>query len=139
MSASVLSEQGKLPMPSDFTKLLWLLKLGAGVNIYLVISLLALKDIRARVDDSGNEQGLLGLAFDPGYASNGHFYVYYTYDPPGFGRDRTRVSRFTVSADPNIADAGSELIMLEFEQLFSNHNGGRNPIRSRWIPIYRIR
>ena len=87
-------------------------------------SLAPFLDIGARVDDSGNEQGLLGLAFDPGYASNGHFYVYYTYDPPGFGRDRTRVSRFTVSADPNIADAGSELIMLEFEQLFSNHNGG---------------
>jgi glucose/arabinose dehydrogenase len=82
-------------------------------------------DIRARVDDTGNEQGLLGLAFDPGYTSNGHFYVYYTYDPPGLGRDRTRISRFSVSADPNVADTDSELVVLEFEQLFSNHNGGQ--------------
>jgi len=81
-------------------------------------------DIRSQVDDTANEQGLLGLAFDPGYAGNGHFYVNYTIDPPGFGRDRSRISRFTVSADPDIGDAGSELVMLEFEQLFSNHNGG---------------
>lgn len=81
-------------------------------------------DIETQVDDSASEMGLLGLAFHPDYASNGYFYVYYTYDP-GPGRDRTRVSRFTVSgADPNLADANSELVLLEFEQRFSNHNGG---------------
>jgi glucose/arabinose dehydrogenase len=81
-------------------------------------------DITGRVDSTGNEQGLLGLAFHPDYAENGHFYVNYTYDPPGSGLDRTRISRFTVGADPDRADAGSELVLMEFEQPFSNHNGG---------------
>jgi len=82
-------------------------------------------DIVAAVDDTANEQGLLGLAFHPDYASNGFFYVNYTYDPPGAGLDRTRVSRFSVSAgDPNLADATSELILLEVAQDFGNHNGG---------------
>lgn len=81
-------------------------------------------DIESRVDDAGSEMGLLGLAFHPDYANNGYFYVYYTYDP-GPGRDRTRVSRFSVDGvNANLADAGSELILLEFEQPFANHNGG---------------
>lgn len=80
-------------------------------------------DIESRVDDGASEMGLLGLAFHPDYATNGFFYVYYTYDP-GPGRDRTRVSRFSVSADPDLADVNSEVILLEFEQRFSNHNGG---------------
>lgn len=80
-------------------------------------------DISARVDDASSEQGLLGLAFHPAYVNNGYFYVYYTVDPgPGF--DRTRVSRFSVTGDAYIADPNSELILMEFEQPFSNHNGG---------------
>lgn len=81
-------------------------------------------DIQDRVDDSGNEQGLLGLAFHPQYAKNGWFYVNYTFDPPGGGLDRTRISRFRVGADANVADPASELVLLEFEQPYSNHNGG---------------
>jgi glucose/arabinose dehydrogenase len=80
-------------------------------------------DIQSRVDEGGNEMGLLGLAFHPDYAANGAFFVYYTVEP-GTGLDRTRVSRFTVTADPNLADPASELVLLEFEQPFSNHNGG---------------
>jgi glucose/arabinose dehydrogenase len=81
-------------------------------------------DISARVDSVDNEQGLLGLAFHPGYASNGYFFVNYTHDP-GPGLDTTRVSRFQVSAaDPGVADPASESVLLEFEQDFSNHNGG---------------
>jgi glucose/arabinose dehydrogenase len=81
-------------------------------------------DITDRVDDDGNEQGLLGLAFHPEYADNGHFYVNYTHDPAGSGLDRTRISRFTVGSNANVADPGSELVLMEFEQPFSNHNGG---------------
>ncbi|MEN1960513.1 PQQ-dependent sugar dehydrogenase [Luteimonas sp. MJ246] len=81
-------------------------------------------DITARVDDSGNEQGLLGLAFHPDYASNGYFYVNYTWDPPGSGLDRTRISRFTAGANPDVANPASELVLMEFEQPYSNHNGG---------------
>lgn len=69
-----------------------------------------------------SELGLLGLAFHPDYASNGYFFVYYTIGPSG-GR-ASRLARFTVSADPNVADAGSERVLLEFPQEFDNHNGG---------------
>jgi hypothetical protein len=81
-------------------------------------------DISAKVDDSGNEQGLLGLAFHPDFAGNGRFYVNYTRDP-GPGLDRTVIARYTVpSASPNQADENSEQVLLEVEQDFENHNGG---------------
>lgn len=80
-------------------------------------------DITGAVDSGGNEQGLLGLAFHPDYSSNGFFYVNYTQDP-GAGDDRTRIERYTVSADPNVANVGSALTLLEIEQDAGNHNGG---------------
>lgn len=78
-------------------------------------------DIRTRVNDSGGEQGLLGLAFDPGYASNGRFYVNYT---AGSGNGSTRVSRFRVTEAPNVADPDSEEILYTVVQPASNHNAG---------------
>lgn len=78
-------------------------------------------DIAGAVSRAGNEEGLLGLAFDPDYVNNGYFYVYYSLASPR----RSRLSRFTRSAtNANRADAGSEVILLEFSQPFSNHNGG---------------
>src|SRR5690606_7031639 len=78
-------------------------------------------DIDARVT-SGGETGLLGLAFDPDFASNGYFYVNYTAASPL----RTVISRFSVSADdPNAADPDSEVILLTVNQPFSNHNAGQ--------------
>jgi len=88
-------------------------------------------DLSDQVKDSG-EQGLLGLAFHPDYATNGHFFVNYIYDDksaeeplPGNGMD-TRISRFSTAAGtPNIADKNSELIIATIPQPFSNHNGGQ--------------
>jgi len=68
---------------------------------------------------TASEQGLLGLAFHPDYQQNGRFYVNYT-DSSG----DTVISEFTVSSDPNEADANSEQVLLEIIQPFSNHNGG---------------
>ena len=77
-------------------------------------------DIRERVGDRGNEQGLLGLAFHPNYAQNGYFYVNYT-DNNG----DTVVSRFTVRPDdPNQADPSTEFVLLRVPQPYANHNGG---------------
>lgn len=79
-------------------------------------------DISARVDDKGNEEGLLGLAFHPDYQSNGYFFVNYTANRP----DRTVISRFKVDpSDANQALPDSEEILLEFDQPHSNHNGGQ--------------
>jgi hypothetical protein len=69
---------------------------------------------------SAGEQGLLGLAFHPDYATNGWFYVDYSR-----GDGDTVIARYQVSAgDPNVADAGSESILLTISQPFTNHNGG---------------
>ncbi len=77
--------------------------------------------ITDRVNDGGNEQGLLGLAFAPDYATSGFFYVHYT---AGTGNGSSRVSRFSVTNDPNVADPASEEILFTWPQPFSNHNGG---------------
>ena len=79
-------------------------------------------DIRDSVSDAGNEEGLLGLAFDPAYRTNGHFYVYYSASSPR----RSVVSRFTVSNEnADRAEASTERVVLEVPQPFSNHNGGQ--------------
>ncbi len=67
----------------------------------------------------GSEQGLLGLAFHPDYTNNGYFYINYT----DLSED-TQIARFSVSGDPDIADAGSELNIMSISQPFPNHNGG---------------
>lgn len=77
-------------------------------------------DITDRVS-SGGETGLLGLAFHPDYAENGYLFVNYTTGGPL----RSRVSRFSRSeTNPAEADPASELVLLEINQPFSNHNGG---------------
>jgi glucose/arabinose dehydrogenase len=66
------------------------------------------------------EQGLLGLAFHPDYATNGFFFVSYT-DAAG----DSVVARYQVSAaDPDRADPASGRILLTVPQPYANHNGG---------------
>ena len=77
-------------------------------------------DIDDRVNSFASERGLLGLAFHPNYANNGYFFVNYTNNS-----GNTIVSRFSVTEeDPNLADPDSELILLDINQPYSNHNGG---------------
>lgn len=79
-----------------------------------------------------DERGLLGLAFHPDYKNNGKFYLFYTAPPLSGGpqpgtpwNNLTRISEFHVSkSDPNLADAGSEKVILEVNHPQSNHNGG---------------
>ncbi len=79
-------------------------------------------DIRTKVDFDRNEQGLLGLAFDPNYKQNGFFYVNYVAAKPL----RTVIARFKVSSeDPDQADEKSQEVILEIAQPYSNHNGGQ--------------
>jgi hypothetical protein len=74
-------------------------------------------DISERLS-TGGERGLLGLAFHPGFASNGRFYVSYT-NPSG----DTHIAEFTAdSADA--ASPASERVLLVVPQPFGNHNGG---------------
>ena len=70
-----------------------------------------------------DEQGLLGLAFAPDYATSGRFYVSYTAFGPAPG-GKSVIARYHVSADPNLADAASDTTILEVSQPAANHNGG---------------
>ncbi len=83
--------------------------------------LLAAPFLSVSVNSSG-ERGLLGVAFDPAFASNRYVYVYYTTSTTPI---HNRVSRFTASvANPDVAQAG-ETILLDLENLSAtNHNGG---------------
>jgi glucose/arabinose dehydrogenase len=68
-----------------------------------------------------NEEGLLGFAFHPGFATNQHFYVYYTQQNPR----RSVISEFKASGSSGQADLGSERIVMQVGQPYSNHNGGQ--------------
>ena len=73
---------------------------------------------------SDGEQGLLGLAFHPNYATNGYFYVYYSAKVAS-GAVYERISRFTVSAtNPNIADTTSESVLISQYDEATNHQAG---------------
>jgi glucose/arabinose dehydrogenase len=73
-------------------------------------------DVRSRVT-AGGEQGLLGLAFDPRYASNRLIYVDYT-DTSG----DTRVVRFRTNGVRALPATAS--VLLAIDQPYPNHNGG---------------
>jgi len=71
--------------------------------------------------DSTLDHGLLGVVFDPGFATNQFLYIYYTATTPAI---HNRISRFTANGD--VAVAGSELVLFEMENLVLNkfHSGG---------------
>src|SRR5262245_5193990 len=83
-------------------------------------SLLPTPFVTLSVDPAG-EHGLLGVTFDPSFATNGYIYVYYTTSTTPV---HNRVSRFTANGD--VAVAGSETVILDLDNLSSatNHNGG---------------
>lgn len=67
------------------------------------------------------ERGLLGVALDPAFITNGHVYIYYTTATDGA---HNRISRFTANGD--VAVPGSEVILVELPALSPalRHNGG---------------
>lgn len=70
---------------------------------------------------TGGEQGLLSIAFSPDYETNGFFYVYYTNSLGDL-----ELARYHVSADPNVADAASKVVVLTIPHPGeTNHNGGK--------------
>jgi glucose/arabinose dehydrogenase len=78
-------------------------------------------DVSSRVACCG-EQGLLSVAFPPGFTVKRHFYVNYTRTQDG----ATVVARYRLSAgDANAADPASEEVVLTIPQPFANHNGGQ--------------
>jgi glucose/arabinose dehydrogenase/mono/diheme cytochrome c family protein len=84
-------------------------------------------DIASRII-AGGEEGLLGLAFHPGYVTNRQFYIFYTVNASsaqGANARHDRLSRMLASAtNRNLADPSSELILIEQFDEAGNHNGG---------------
>jgi glucose/arabinose dehydrogenase len=79
-----------------------------------------------------NEDGLMSVAFHPGFKTNGLFYVYYNQKNPADQHlqpqnypFRSIISEFKISAaDPDKADLASERILFQVPQPFGNHKGG---------------
>ncbi len=108
--------------PNDRARLFIVEKLGR-IRIYKNNTLLATPfiDIDAVVRSSGNEEGLLSMAFHPAYASNGYFFVYYTNN-----NGDLEIARYSVTANPDVADPNSALILLTIPHpTNTNHNGGQ--------------
>jgi glucose/arabinose dehydrogenase len=80
-------------------------------------------DVSSRLKSSSGEQGLLGIAFPPGFGS-AKPYVYTDYTGTA-GIGDTVIARYTITANPDAADPASEQVLLTVVQPFVNHNGGQ--------------
>jgi uncharacterized repeat protein (TIGR03806 family) len=77
----------------------------------------------ANVIPNDSEQGMLGMAFDPNYATNGFFYVDYS-TPGGGPAGQDQLDRYKVTSNPNIADPASRVAVMSIPKPETNHNGG---------------
>jgi len=124
--ASGLNRPLYLTHAGDGTNRLFILEQGGVIHIWqngsvLPTPFLDVTDLLTWDVNTGGytERGLLGLAFHPNYAENGRFFVNYSDKDGG-----SVVAEYTVSADPNIADATSGQIIFTQSQPYPNHNGG---------------
>ena len=88
-------------------------------------------DVRSLVV-AGGEQGLLGLAFSPGYARDKTLYVNYT----ASGDGSTRVVRYRAASGRALRGSAQEI--LRVEQPYANHNGGNlqfGPDGKLWVGL----
>ena len=104
--------------PGDGTRLFVVLK-GGAIRVMKNGSLLRTPflNLRGKVS-TGGEQGLLGLAFDPRYRSNGRFFVSYT----NLTGDSRVMAYHRQTADR--ANPRSGRVFLKVDQPYANHNGG---------------
>ncbi len=75
----------------------------------------------------GSEQGMLGLAFDPDFATNGRLYITYTApgSDPRLGSQPDQVLIRLTATDPSANTfTGAEQVILRIPDIYSNHNGG---------------
>lgn len=95
---------------------------GAGGSVVLATPFL---DLTPQVQSTGGEQGLLAIAFPPGFgtlATRRHFYVHYT---ARTGIGDSVLARYQLGTDANRADPASGSVLLTVAQPFENHNGGQ--------------
>lgn len=124
--ASGFARPVDIQQPDDGTNRLFIVEQAGTVRVIrdgAVVNIPVL-DIRDRVTvigGGGDERGLLGLAFPPGFQNKQYFYLNYTNRSGA-----TTISRFRMNgAGADTADASSEQLLLTIPQPFSNHNGGQ--------------
>ncbi|WER47458.1 PQQ-dependent sugar dehydrogenase [Cupriavidus sp. WKF15] len=118
--ASGLAEPVFLTSPANDTRL-FIVERAGRIRVMQGGTLLATPflDIASLTTTDG-ERGLLSMAFDPAYAANGRFYVYYTNSAGNI-----TIARYQVSAsNPNVADPAATILLTIPHPSFSNHNGG---------------
>ncbi|MFK7804053.1 MAG: PQQ-dependent sugar dehydrogenase [Anaerolineae bacterium] len=119
------------PLDMDFTQVagddrIFVTEKGGSIRITGVNYETPFLDISEKVHSQG-EKGMLGMTFDPDFANNNYFYVFYNgpfdeSDPPKFS---SYIERYTVSDDePNFADEDSGTVIVQFTQQSEYHNGG---------------
>ena len=114
--------------PDDTNRMFWLQQGSGGTGQIIVQDLgTGVRSTFMSISGltTGGEQGLLGLAFDPDYANNGHFYTYVSTTP--LGNRQSQVRRYTALGNPATSNQGNPAsleTLMSFSQPFSNHNGG---------------
>ena len=113
----------ELTTPGDGTNQVAVVERAGKIRVFAndpaVSTTIELLNITTKIDQKG-EGGLLSAAFHPSYKANGHVFVNYT----RIGDFHTIVARFTRGVD-GIAALGSEVVLLDIAQPYSNHNGGQ--------------
>jgi glucose/arabinose dehydrogenase len=140
--ATGLSSPVGLAAPADGSGRLFIVQQGGRIRIHDGTAVLPtpVLDLTALVV-FGGEQGLLGMAFHPNYPATPYFFVNNTSrsgsaDCPGGGD--TIIARYSVSANPNVADPASRRVLLVIDQPFSTHNAGDLKFGADgylWIPM----
>src|SRR6476469_133823 len=102
---------------------LFVCRQGGEVRVIKNGSLLTAPFLTISVTFAG-ERGLLGIAFDPNFATNQFVYLYYTTSTSPI---HNRISRFTANGD--VAVSGSEMVLMDLDNLSSDtkHKGGGIP------------
>jgi glucose/arabinose dehydrogenase len=121
--SSGLVEAVDITNAGDGSDRIFVVQRGGTITVYesdftLIGNFLSIPD---SIETTGGEEGLLSLAFDPDYELNGFFYVYYV-NPSG----NVELARYSVTADPDVADPESGQVVLTIPHLGQrNHNGAK--------------
>jgi glucose/arabinose dehydrogenase len=117
-----LSQPVLVRSPPGRPETLFIVEQGGRIKIFENGQVLATPFLNvADVIQAGGEEGLLGLAFHPEYATNGRFFIHYSNDGNG---DSTIMEYKRSEADPNVADTTPVQLVLQIPTEQPNHNGG---------------
>lgn len=125
-----LSAPVEIANPGDGSNRLFIVQQSGTVRVYDPanggLQATPFLDITSLVTFAGDERGFLSLAFHPDYKNNGYFFVYYNNKT---GNGDVTIARYKVSANRNIADPASGVVLFSITKPFTNHNGGHLQFR----------